>query len=110
MPTTLPPHSDLKYGAPRCWKAITSSGSARNVMRKSWSSPPKTWATVAEPTRQRVPTHAFSSWQRGNAVSTAPIRRTHSSGTSGRSGRFATASACHGAPTTDPTVVASAVT
>ena len=41
-----------------CSKAATSSGSPRKVIRKTWSSPPKTCATVALPTRQRVPVHA----------------------------------------------------
>ena len=62
-------------------------GLARKVMRKSWSSPPNTCATVAPPTRQRVPVQAGSWRHRGRDASTASMRSTHSSGTSGRSAR-----------------------
>src|SRR5262245_56029928 len=72
---------------------MTSSGSARKTIRNSPSSPPKTWATVAGPTRQRTPTQASSSTHSGKrSTSSARTRRTHRSGTSGRA---AMATDCH---------------
>ncbi len=59
-PTTLRPHPARKCDGPRLAKVITSESGARKTMRNCWSSPPKTWATVACPTRHRSPTHASS--------------------------------------------------
>src|SRR5687768_8049211 len=102
MPTTLRPQPARKYGSPRCCMAITSSGSALNTTRNSWSSPPNTCATVAqlEPlaTRHWVPTQASSSRHSGRAVSTSRIRWTKARGTSGRS-RLTTGPACQTRPT-----------